>query len=756
MLSFAIPAAFSSLGSILLLAFGFGFVIFWHELGHFLAAKWADVKVEQFAVGFGQALFSWRKGLGFRWGSSQAEYQSKLRGQVERTTARPVPPASAALESAAAEEGAAGAGTFGDLPTDNAPRLTAPDDPTDAQLDQAGREVGVSETEYRLNWIPLGGYVKMLGQDDLRPGEQVVNPRSYTSKPVGQRMVIVSAGVIMNVILAGIGFMVLFKIGYDVPPATVGQVIPGAPAQLAVLASDPKVLAPIAAGDTVLKVDGRWMYEFNKIKLNTPLLIPGEPVTVDVRRAGTDRVDRLIVIPRKPPDNEFPLLGIAPAHALLGPDAEMAKLETKDDKNPNLQPAELGLFRRGDVITAVAGQPVATTGKPDGSYQDAYKLTDALQKADGKPVPVTVRGADGQVRTVELPPHFAARFGDQPVEFAGLQMLPQVFEVDAGSPLETTKDKAGVLPGDVVVDVADDAPSGGHRMDPTTDELKEFVHDAADKGSKLTVTVRRGGKDLTFPVQLDPKQHPTLGVGLTLWEAEPVVATPPKDTPASAAGVPGGARLTAVDGRPVHNWFDVFDAMRQVNAGRSVKLAATVGGQEKAFTVGPLSDAEVAAIGQNRIDTYAIDGVHGLQPAKTTRRADGLVQAGEWGVSETRDAIVQVYLTVRAMFRGSVSPKELSGPVGILAVGYKFAEDSYTRLLWFLSIISANLAVMNFLPIPVVDGGLFTFLVIEKLKGSPISQKTQYYAQAVGLALLLSVFLFATWQDVGRIGQLFH
>ena len=70
-------------GNILLLAFGFGFVIFWHELGHFLAAKWADVKVEQFAVGFGQALLSWRKGLGFRWGSTQDDFQRRVREHIE-------------------------------------------------------------------------------------------------------------------------------------------------------------------------------------------------------------------------------------------------------------------------------------------------------------------------------------------------------------------------------------------------------------------------------------------------------------------------------------------------------------------------------------------------------------------------------------------------------------------------------------------------------------------------------------------------
>src|SRR5580658_2890633 len=72
----------SSILSILLIAFGFGFVIFFPELAHFLAAKWADVKVEQFAGGVGQALFAWRKGMGLRWGSTQPEYQRLLTDYV--------------------------------------------------------------------------------------------------------------------------------------------------------------------------------------------------------------------------------------------------------------------------------------------------------------------------------------------------------------------------------------------------------------------------------------------------------------------------------------------------------------------------------------------------------------------------------------------------------------------------------------------------------------------------------------------------
>jgi regulator of sigma E protease len=88
------------------------------------------------------------------------------------------------------------------------------------------------------------------------------------------------------------------------------------------------------------------------------------------------------------------------------------------------------------------------------------------------------------------------------------------------------------------------------------------------------------------------------------------------------------------------------------------------------------------------------------------------------------------------------------GPVGIFQAGTGFASKGGDWLLWFLAMISANLAVVNFLPIPIVDGGLFTFLILEKIKGKPLSAKAQTIAQYVGLALLLGVFLFVTYQDV--------
>src|SRR5688572_674765 len=181
---------FAYILSIALLVFGFGFVIFWHELGHFLAAKWVGIKVEQVAVGLGHPILSWRKGIGLRVGNTQREYERRVKAHVEREQAKR--------------------------------QLTDRASPTADQLTRAAQALGLGDTEYRLNWIPLGGYVKMLGQDDLRPNAQQEDPRAYNKKSIGARMVVVSAGVIMNIILAAIGFMALFLMGFNADRKSVG------------------------------------------------------------------------------------------------------------------------------------------------------------------------------------------------------------------------------------------------------------------------------------------------------------------------------------------------------------------------------------------------------------------------------------------------------------------------------------------------------------------------------------------------------
>ncbi|MGA2232936.1 MAG: site-2 protease family protein [Tepidisphaeraceae bacterium] len=232
----------------LLLALGLGFVVFFHELGHFLAAKYAGVSVEQFAVGFGNAAVAWRKGIGIRRGTTTPEMERRVQAYVAEHRLGPEDPDAM---------------------------------PTPPQTMRAMAALGLGETEYRLNWIPLGGYVKMLGQDDLDPTSLSNDPRSYNMKPIPKRMLIVSAGVLMNVLLAAIGFMIVFLMGFRAPPAEVGGVLNDSPASMAIASDGSR--RSLQVGDRILSFNGSHPSDFAKIALATALVKAGDSIPIEVR-----------------------------------------------------------------------------------------------------------------------------------------------------------------------------------------------------------------------------------------------------------------------------------------------------------------------------------------------------------------------------------------------------------------------------------------------------------------------------------------
>ncbi len=696
---------FSSLASILLLAFGFGFVIFFHELGHFLAAKWADVKVEQFAVGFGQAMFSWRKGMGFRWGSSQEEFQKRLTSYVEEHH-------NSELQFKERTEG-----------------------PTDEQLSQAAKALNISETEYRLNWIPLGGYVKMLGQDDLKPGVTANDPRAYNNKTISQRMVIVSAGVIMNVILAAIGFMIAFLLGLPAAPAIVGNLQPGSPAQSAYrLVNGQPQLAPLQPGDTILTLDGRAQADFTKIGMNVALSEEGRALPIDVKRVS-GQVEQLFIQPGKPKDEakNFLMLGITQPYELRGLDPEEVKTISEETKDLELD--DPLAVAPGDRITQIQGKAVTDA-------RDFPALDAAMQNSKGQPIELTVVNAKGATRTVKIRPAFEEPFSKDPLNFAGMLPRTMLDAIVKGSPAEKK-----LLPGDVIIGIASAKDGGDQITNPSRPDVMKWFSDAGSHGEAVNIKVFREGKEVTIsnivPSYTVERGHKGMGVQLDAEANDAIVGGLVTDSPAALANVPPGAKIVSVDGNRTTTWGDVDAALKQVTGSKPFTVIALVGGQERPFTFGPLSSTQLAELHQNRYGPRLM-----LHEYIEIRKTSNPITAAQWGIGETRDALVQVYLTVRRMVQGSVSYKNVSGPVGIFVAGYGFANKGTTWLLWFLSIISANLAVMNFLPIPIVDGGLFTFLIIEKIKGGPVSPKVQSIAQIVGLAILLSVFVLATYQDV--------
>ncbi|HEX4591309.1 MAG TPA: site-2 protease family protein, partial [Gemmataceae bacterium] len=132
-------------------------------------------------------------------------------------------------------------------------------------------------------------------------------------------------------------------------------------------------------------------------------------------------------------------------------------------------------------------------------------------------------------------------------------------------------------------------------------------------------------------------------------------------------------------------------------------------------------------------------------------KADSLAQAISMGVRHTGRLIYRIYQNLAAMARGDISfPKNASGPIDIGAVAYNIAGDSLPLFVLFIGMISVNLAVINFLPIPVLDGGHMVFLGYEWLRGRPAPEAIRVAATFVGLAMIASLMLFVIFLDVQK------
>jgi regulator of sigma E protease len=130
-------------------------------------------------------------------------------------------------------------------------------------------------------------------------------------------------------------------------------------------------------------------------------------------------------------------------------------------------------------------------------------------------------------------------------------------------------------------------------------------------------------------------------------------------------------------------------------------------------------------------------------------KADGPVDAMKMGYKRTKIFIVQTYVTLYQLISGLVSPKELMGPVGILTFSYKIvAAQPFIYYVYFLGLISASIAVLNFLPLPPFDGGLTVLLLVEKIRGSALSVRTQEIIAYVAWGLIGSLMLYVTFNDV--------
>jgi RIP metalloprotease RseP len=209
-----------------------------------------------------------------------------------------------------------------------------------------------------------------------------------------------------------------------------------------------------------------------------------------------------------------------------------------------------------------------------------------------------------------------------------------------------------------------------------------------------------------------------------------------------------------VDGRPVQRspetWAGSLELLRK-HMGKTIEVEyrypSDAVSKKATVTVTPeMLDTWVQRTDYTVVDTMLTDFVN------TTVRVRNPLAALGIGIQKTYYFVEQVYVIMKRMlFTRSVSFDQVSGPIGIVKMGSDVAAQNFVDLLYFLAIISANLALINFLPLPIVDGGLFMFLIIEKIKGSPISLRVMVATQVIGIVLIIGVFLFVTFQDLQKL-----
>jgi regulator of sigma E protease len=498
--------------------------------------------------------------------------------------------------------------------------------------------------------------------------------------------------------------------------------------------------AGLRTGDEITAIGDRQEPIFNDLRHGITVGSVKDGIEFTIRRPA-DGSSRQVLL-RPDTDLGAPTIGVTSPYSLTLPtDLSRGLTGAAAEAVPPLA--------AGDTIRELNGTPV-------GTYAE---LLAALAVNRDTPVTLTVdrstkadKGAAASTSsvTIELPP--------QPRLTTGMTMTPlPIKAVQEGSPAA----EAGIVAGDRLVAIDGEGVGDPLALD---DMLRSRVGQpvsltlAAADGKERTVTLR--------PREVTWRDDETAGIGspvsiASLGIAIPVdalVAAVEPDSPAARAGIAAGDRVvkgvivtpdepadpeSGIEFSPQEpNWPVVAAVLQQLPAGSSLQLTLeSANGQRRDVDLTP-----TAAAGRFVADRGLV-----FDPVYQTVRAHSFVDAIGRGLRKTKEDLSMVYGFLGKLTRQQISPRLLGGPIEIAKQAGRSASEGFGRLLLFLTMLSANLAVVNFLPIPVLDGGHMVFLAYELLRGKPPSEGVVAVLSYLGLALILSLMFFVFGLDLGLI-----
>ncbi len=689
-------------------AIGLGAVVFVHELGHFLVAKACGVKCEKFMIGFDIGGYK----IARRWG----------------------------------------------------------------------------ETLYGIGILPLGGYVKMLGQDDdpAHIAEQMqksqidaqsenaklikgpngetyfVDRRSYLAKSVPQRMAIISAGVIMNIIFAFIFAVIAYGMGVPYMPSIISETIPGSAAWQ----------AGLEPGDEIVKLGDRTDPTFVQLMGGVTLGDTKNGIVCDVLNAANGEIKTVTLTPQQK-NGGLAMIGVSGPKSLVLSDilpyldnspAAEARLISPPEKELKQGKPEL---QSGDKIVKIGDTPVKT-------FRDfAAELARQPEKALEITIERPVKSASKRTGTADSPEPVTLKF-EVPAhtlrEFGLAMKIEPITAVQVNSPASV----AGLKVGDVIETV--DGKAAGESGGWTPDSLPDLMRQAAEQKREVELVVLRSAASTAAPERVTVRVAPrvptmyysgaTIGapqgveaLGIAYRVSNEVQSVAPGGSAAQAGIKPGDVVVKATveypndkNGKPVKPfdleldkdsaaWTVLVDSVQLLPPKATVTLTLAGSGESKSRDV-KITPAPVA-------DVYSALRGFVFEPIKKTRTASTFADQLRFGWDETTDALLMVVRFLKKL--GTQVPLTmLGGPGTIAAAAGGAASQGLSSLLIFLTMLSANLAVINFLPIPLLDGGHMMFLAYEGLRGRPANERVVVALHTAGFVFIISLMLFVIGLDIQR------
>lgn len=221
--------------------------------------------------------------------------------------------------------------------------------------------------------------------------------------------------------------------------------------------------------------------------------------------------------------------------------------------------------------------------------------------------------------------------------------------------------------------------------------------------------------------------------------SKPVISELVSGNPAEQAGLQVGDYISKINGHKVKTSDDVSIYLQVEDKSKPITFTVKRNKRELDIDVTPIKE---------EVDGSTIYRVGIVSQGKVEK---GFIPSVKYACTKTGALFRQMVITLKGLFTGGISVKQLSGPVGIYNIVGTQAKSGFQNILYLIALLSINVGFINLIPLPAFDGGRILFLIIEKIKGSPIKPETENKIHTIGFILLLALMIYITFNDILKL-----